>query len=229
MLRRLRTPDLELQLLALLAADPGGLKSPALGSRLRSHVRRPTLSRALTRLHARGRVVAVGEARAMWMSSRHLPTRRRFRTTPTSSMRGWVRARRLMSSMGTTSGRQILIPIFNGGGVSIVNSNRVIAQITLEERPAHGRKWVGRASRDSSPSVSCQPCGFDPARFDRACAGTRQARGSGTRDHAWSWEPRLRFRYDGSFHQGRSPHMGGSFVSHAPGWGQGPPGRFRTA
>ncbi len=62
--RRLRTPDLESQLLALLAASPGGLKSPELGSQLRSHVSQPTLSRALTRLRARGRVVAVGEARA---------------------------------------------------------------------------------------------------------------------------------------------------------------------
>src|SRR5579863_3370786 len=56
--------NLETQLLALLGAYPEGLKSPFLRAGITPRVSQPTLSRALTRLRATGKVVATGEARA---------------------------------------------------------------------------------------------------------------------------------------------------------------------
>ena len=57
-------PDLDRDLVGVLAAAPRGLSRSELESRLPYRVSQPTLARALLRLRARGEVVAEGEARA---------------------------------------------------------------------------------------------------------------------------------------------------------------------
>jgi hypothetical protein len=57
-------PELDEELLTLLASRPGGWTAPELRERLRPCVSQPTLWRALDRLRSAGQVVVEGRARA---------------------------------------------------------------------------------------------------------------------------------------------------------------------
>jgi hypothetical protein len=62
-----RSPDcdgLRNEIVALLASAPDGLSAPQILAGLEDRISQPTLSRRLLDLRARGRVVAVGQARA---------------------------------------------------------------------------------------------------------------------------------------------------------------------